>query len=721
MKQTLLLILLLLPLGIAGQPRHKMSALVREAAAAARETPAVKGGRPSASPFITALVSIDAPGLDGITPRRLLTEHGCRVFASFDDIYVAAIPLSSIEPLASLAAVRRIEAGVSNDVTLDTTHLIVHSAELWDKPLTAVPPSPSPLSVVRQGLTGKGVVVGMVDVGFDLNHPTFLTSDGTECRIRRLWDQLDGTDSGEAVVGKASDGVTDTVYVGRQYTTAAALRTKARSADAHIIGHGTHTTGIAAGSGSEGNGTLSPYIGMAPDADLCLVANMVGQNKTLVKPEDLYKYTTATDILAFKYIFDYAGSVGKPCVINLSEGSKDDFYEAPLFNDVINKMLGPGRILVCSAGNEGMKGMYMQKPLGADIRGAFVRPDNGKFLINTCSARYPAVAVTFFDSGGTEKTFMYDTSVLAAYPDSVVLDTVTVRNEGDAVIVFCAYPSGYDATKVAAEFYFHTEDTSLGGSGCPVAFRLLDSGNDIEAYAYTGQFVSDSTDPTLCDYSSDHSVLFPGSVGRVVCVGATAYRTSVVNTEGKTVLTNYGTDGERARFSSMGPTLSGLTKPDISAPGQNIVSALSSYYIEAEPAGYSARLTVRFTDYGGRRYPWTADSGTSMSSPVVAGIIALWLQHCPTLTPEQVKDIFAATARRRDPASGYPNNMYGHGEIDALAGLDYIMQHITGIRDTTLPPPPSAASACYDIQGRRVDPARYRGVVISEGRKRLLK
>ena len=65
--------------------------------------------------------------------------------------------------------------------------------------------------------------------------------------------------------------------------------------------------------------------------------------------------------------------------------------------------------------------------------------------------------------------------------------------------------------------------------------------------------------------------------------------------------------------------------------------------------------------------------------------------------------------------------MYGQGEIDALAGLDYIMQHITGIRDTTLLPPPSAASACYDIQGRRVDPARYRGVVISGGRKRLLK
>ncbi|MCI6473542.1 MAG: S8 family serine peptidase [Bacteroidales bacterium] len=316
---------------------------------------------------------------------------------------------------------------------------------------------------------------------------------------------------------------------------------------------------------------------------------------------------------------------------------------------------------------------------------------------------------------------MYDTSVLAAYPDSVVLDTVTVRNAGDAVIVFCAYPSGYDATKVAAEFYFHTEDTSLGGSGCSVAFRLLDSENDIEAYAYKGQFVSDSTDPTLCDYSSDHSVLFPGSVGRVVCVGATAYRTSVVNTEGMTALTNYGTDGERARFSSMGPTLSGLMKPDISAPGQNIVSALSSYYIEAEPAGYAAKHTVRFTDYGGRRYPWTADSGTSMSSPVVAGIIALWLQHCPTLTPEQVKDIFAATARRRDLASGYPNNMYGQGEIDALAGLDYIMQHITGIRDTTLLPPPSASSACYDIQGRRVDPARYRGVVISGGRKRLLK
>ena len=711
MKHPLLILLLLLPLSIAGQHRQKMSALVREAAASAREAKFVKGSAPSAAPFITALVSIDRREAGGGAPHQLLRDYGCRVLASWDNIFVAAIPLTSLDALASLAAVTRIEAGASNDVTLDTTHLIVHTADVWEKPL--------PPSAAHQGLTGKGVVVGLVDVGFDLNHPTFLSADGTECRIRRLWDQLDYSDGGDAVVGKSADGAADTVYVGRQYTTSAALHAKARSADAHIIGHGTHTAGIAAGSGSEGNGAVSPYTGMAPDAELCLVANMVTNNKTLIKPEDHYKYTTATDILAFKYIFDYADSVGKPCVINMSEGAKDEFYEAHLYHDIVNRMTGPGRIIVCSAGNEGNKGIYMHKPSGVEKQGAFVSRDGNSFLVNTSSARPVVFTLSFYLPSDTKKTVLYDTSDLADYPDSIMLDTLSVLGVDDVIIGLCTYPSGYDNTKTATEIFFNSENTSIATSVHPVALVLLDAANDVEAYAYKGSFTKHDAAPSLCGYTSDHSILFPGCIERVVCVGATAYRTSFVNTGGERMVINFGTGGERGSFSSMGPTLAGLTKPDICAPGQNVISALSSYYAEENATGWAGRTVVGYSSSGGRRYPWATDTGTSMSSPVVAGIIALWLQHCPTLTPEQVKEIFAATARRRDTSLSYPNNIYGHGEIDAVAGLDYLMQHITGIRDTTLLPPPQAPAACYDTTGRRVDPAAYRGIIIYGGKKRV--
>ena len=69
---------------------------------------------------------------------------------------------------------------------------------------------------------------------------------------------------------------------------------------------------------------------------------------------------------------------------------------------------------------------------------------------------------------------------------------------------------------------------------------------------------------------------------------------------------------------------------------------------------------------------------SSMSAPAVAGIVALWLQAKPDLTPEEVIDVLAHTSRHYDPSLTYPNNEYGYGEIDAYKGLLYIL-HLTNI------------------------------------------
>ena len=72
---------------------------------------------------------------------------------------------------------------------------------------------------------------------------------------------------------------------------------------------------------------------------------------------------------------------------------------------------------------------------------------------------------------------------------------------------------------------------------------------------------------------------------------------------------------------------------------------------------------------GGETYEWVINGGTSMASPCVAGIIALWLEADPTLSPEDVKNVFAKTATHIDETMEYPNNSYGYGEINAYAGL----------------------------------------------------
>ena len=98
---------------------------------------------------------------------------------------------------------------------------------------------------------------------------------------------------------------------------------------------------------------------------LFLVANATGNNIDLIDKKDYYKYTYATDALGFKYIFDYADSQGKPCVINFSEGGHQDFHGYDqLYYEMLNKMTGPGHIIVASAGNDADWINYVHKPRG---------------------------------------------------------------------------------------------------------------------------------------------------------------------------------------------------------------------------------------------------------------------------------------------------------------------------------------------------------------------
>ena len=63
----------------------------------------------------------------------------------------------------------------------------------------------------------------------------------------------------------------------------------------------------------------------------------------------------------------------------------------------------------------------------------------------------------------------------------------------------------------------------------------------------------------------------------------------------------------------------------------------------------------------------------------MAGIVALWLQADPTLTPDRIKDIISKTSRHTDETLDYPNNNYGHGLIDAYAGMLEVLDIPTAI------------------------------------------
>ena len=632
---------------------------------------------------------------------QLLKASGCKIYANWNDIYIASIPLDKVSDLCSYPSIHRIEAGKSCSITNDNSGTILRARDVWNN---------TPLSA-----TGKGVIIGVMDIGFDLTHPNWYSADMQEYRIKQVWDMLDTSEEGEAVTGKTEAG-NDTIYVGRQYIGTEAILNKRYTADAMTEYHGTHTMGTATGSGCEGDGTISPYIGMAPEAEMCVVANYTTNNQDIVPEKDRYKYTTATDLLGFKYIFDYAESVGKPCVINFSEGTYDDLHESKLYQEVLNKMLGPGRILCSAAGNDGAKNTYIHKLEGESKKGAFLTSSSEEASYVMRSKKPVKMQLSFYQKSGEGKVerlkWEYDLKKLSAYPDSIMKDTLLVGNERFAICL-CTYPECYDKTLYATEFHISDIDNDTFGKNTDISFTVLGADNDIEVFYGSGSFKSNNLDNSLCDFQQTHSILFPASTQNVITVGATAHVTTITSHTGALYGDNLGTNGVKASFSGVGPALNGCIKPDVMAPGVNIVSSTNSY---REDLHLEDKYGSRVFEYEGRKHYWTMAKGTSMACPAVTGVIALWLQVCPTLTPEQIKDVFAHTCTHYDESLTYPNNLYGWGEIDALAGIEYINRVYTGIEEHIIN---ANNKTIYDINGMKVDKIKHRGIyIISDGKSR---
>jgi len=139
----------------------------------------------------------------------------------------------------------------------------------------------------------------------------------------------------------------------------------------------------------------------------------------------------------------------------------------------------------------------------------------------------------------------------------------------------------------------------------------------------------------------------------VIAVGA--YTSEYLNPVGTEV------GGTLANFSTYGPTLDERLKPNVSAPGVNVESSLSSF----RDGGYSITNTV---DFDGTEYEFARLSGTSMSGPAVAGVVALMLEANPELTPADIRSILESTAREDDDTGTLPDagdNVWGHGKVNA--------------------------------------------------------
>ena len=637
------LLFLFTSLGIIAQrPRYeKMSPFVREAMASALATKQLTRSQ-SDDRLLTAFVRIDG------NSAEVLRQYGCKELARVGDISIAAIPLSKLGALSCGRQVKRIETGRRCSIQMDTTRIVINAEKVYTG------------EGLPQSYTGRGVVVGVQDIGFDLTHPNFYSADMSQYRIKALWDQL------------SRDTIGSTLYVGRDYVGREALLKLGHPIDGETQTHGTHTAGIAAGSGAEGNGAVSPYRGMAYDADLVLVDN-AADNASLIDPKDFYKFTYATDALGFKYIFDYAKRMHQPCVINFSEGSSQDFHGYDqLYYELLAKLIGPGRIIVSSAGNDGARNSYIHKNIGKERAGAFIMGNEKRFSCTAKSKQTFTFRVSVYDNVASPQIVDISTVNVCNAQDSLLTDSLLVGGKKYIWRVL-AYPNSYDTRETAYDFQI-SSPSKLGDSP-QVSLQVMGRDADIELYRMSGYMFPHSLDPVLDAGDCRYTIFSPSSSPDVICVGSTSYRTQFVNYLGEKKVYDSGQKGIRSSFSAMGPTLDGRIKPDVMAPGQNIISSYSTFFINnPKNVNASVKSDVRHFEYNGRTYAWNANAGTSMSAPVVTGAIALWLQADPTLTPADCLEIFAKTCSHYDTSLSYPNNLYGYGQIDVAAGLREVLR-----------------------------------------------
>lgn len=697
-------ILCLLTLGTWGQSA-KMSHYVRQAVGSTlntspstfntppstTESPSLFGegsGVRLSSSTITAFVRITGTDAD-----ELLANYGCHKYAQLGDICIASIPLNRVTSLVNHPAVQRIEANPCGQLLMDTTATIINALPVY---------SPSTLNTPPSTFTGQGVVVGVMDVGFDLTHPNFYDQSATHYRIGAFWDQL------------SKDTIGSPFPVGRDYVGYEAVLAQQHSVDGITEAHGTHTLGSAVGSGYD-----SPYRGIAYESDICLVNNAVSSDIEYIDEADIYKYTTAVDALGFKYIFDYADQQGEPCVASFSEGYPPYLDEEDqLYAEFLEQLCGPGHIIVVSAGNENLYKTYLDKPAGMSEAGAFIDASGTKAqyrLKNNGPAQLHLMLYEGHESPRT-LTFQIPPSTFSP-PPSTFTDTLFIGRDTLAV-TYNSYPSDFlDESIGTLELSSNRKLPQLPD------VALVVEGSDIHVEVFGSSLCAlteRSSDTRWQDADYGHNILAPGCFSSVICVGSTAHRTSYQNQYG-TWSTSENIDvGHRSPFSSTGPTMSGLMKPDVMAPGQNIISSFNHFYPEHNDDRNN--YIIANSEFNGQLYPWLVQSGTSMSTPIVAGVIALWLQAKPDLTPADILGVFSRTCRHPDSNMSYPNNEYGYGEIDAYQGLlDVLsMTSINAEKNSKLDTLNSKLSGWYTLDGRRITHPT-KGIYIYNGHKIVIK
>lgn len=512
---------------------------------------------------------------------------------------------------------------------------------------------------------GKGVIYGTVDGGIDFNHATFKDEDGKSRILLAYLPDAESKQDGAmenypVTIGEYSATLKGYVYDTDHLSELTTGRTS--------VFHGTHTATTGAGNayGSK------DYYGMAPEASLILVDVEWLEDPTIVDGVAL--------------VFSEAEKRGMPAVVNLSLGGNTGPHIMEGYTELLNSMTGPGRIICLSAGNEGDTRLWLNKPAGESVKTLVVptfsndnnAPDG---FVDIWGKDNKPFTLKFYarNTGTNELHELYDSDK----EGEKIVDSSPYIKSGKIEIEMAHKHDNYNVAFFCDSLNMHLDyelvmelsgeaEADAWGEGGKISF-CGEKGTD---YAYGSP---DCSLNTLTCFDNAISVGSYNSTNKFVWAG-----------NGKTY--GFSEDlypkGKVSYFSSYGIDREGRVCPTVIAPGAVISSAGSIYCERSKLTDSPNDLVVGYDEKDGRIQPYVADIGTSMAAPAVSGIIALWLEQNPTLTPKDVKNIMALTCTKDELLAGDENRI-GYGRINALSGMlevpSGIIQKVMGSEPIIMP------------------------------------
>ena len=570
--------------------------------------------------------------------RSALSKLGIQVQGQVGDIVTATLTMDQIQDIVVHPQISYIQGpgvvSIHNDVSTSEIQAVQ----------------------IRQqyNLTGKGIIIGIIDTGIDWKHADFRNPDGTT-RIKAILDL--------SIPGQDKAG--GTLYTEQEINRA--LNGTGVVNEKDVVGHGTHVAGSAAGNGRDtGNGIpSSTFVGVAPEADLIIVK----ANRT----EGIY-FERTDYIPSLEFIDSVANYLNKPYLVNISSGGNVGPHDGKdLSEQSIDYLLTkPGsncKAVVVSVGNDGNQAVHASGTFSSS-------QTNFETQFNVPS--YSPNSEKFDDyvlfEGWYDGIFNY--SIKVTSPSGETVGPVNSGGESgkdtrDGAITVDNAKGGPKEINGDKQFIIQVFDNTLTQPPKQGTWKIT-------IYGSSGRFdlwLSGSTMSASLSSNIDNSmtVSTPGTAFNAITVGAYITKKRWTDLNGNVLQNPNLVLNSASDFSSQGPTRDNRLKPEITAPGELIAA---SYSAEAPPSGEYSIFKSSYTQwpnaYIARDGKHGISQGTSFAAPHVAGTIALMLQQYPDKTSDEIKQAIISTTRTDNFTGIVPNHTWGYGKLDALSAFQLV-------------------------------------------------